>query len=132
MILGTGIDLVDIRRIEKSLARFGARFEERTFTIDEQAYACSTANPAATYAKRFAAKEACLKALRTGHKDGVYLRDVEVVKTPGGAPALVLHGNAKKCLAALTPAGMQAHLFLSLTDEYPYAQAQVIIEAVHL
>ena len=134
MILGTGSDMTDIRRIEKSLERFGARFENRVFTAGEQAKAHSRDKAgikvvAGTYAKRFAAKEACAKALGTGMRRGVYWRDMEVVNRPGGAPALHLTGGALKQLQAMTPDGMQAFIHVSLSDEYPYANAQVIISA---
>ncbi|NBX04231.1 MAG: holo-ACP synthase [Alphaproteobacteria bacterium] len=133
MILGIGNDLVDIRRIEESLARFGKRFENRIFTEGEKAKAHSRAGGgakvvAATFAKRFAAKEACAKALGNGLRDMTW-RDIEVVSAANGAPTILLHGGAKKCLEGITPAGMQAKIWLTLTDEYPYAQAQVFIEA---
>jgi holo-[acyl-carrier protein] synthase len=130
MILGLGHDLVDIRRIEASLKKFGSRFENRIFTAAERAKAQSSASPAATYAKRFAAKEACAKALGIGIQQGVYLRDMEVTNLTTGQPALTLHGGAAKRLAELLPAGMSARLHLSLSDEYPIASAHLIIEAV--
>ncbi|MGE0755060.1 MAG: holo-ACP synthase [Alphaproteobacteria bacterium] len=131
MILATGIDLTDIRRIEQTLARFGAQFENRVFTKAEQEKAKSRAEAgiqtvAATYAKRFAAKEACIKAL--GMK-GINWLDMEVSNADNGAPSLTLHGEAKQYLQRLTPEGHRPVLFLSLTDAYPYAQAQLIIEA---
>ena len=134
MILGTGSDITDIRRIEKSLARFGARFEERLFTKGEQAKAKARSKAgekivASTYAKRFAAKEACAKALGTGMNWGVFWRDMEVVNQPGGAPTMRLSNGALKRLQTMTPEGMQAFIHVSLSDEYPYAQAQVIISA---
>ena len=134
MILGTGSDITDIRRIEKSLARFGARFEERLFTKGEQAKARGRSKAgekivASTYAKRFAAKEACAKALGTGMNWGVFWRDMEVVNQPGGAPTMRLSNGALKQLQTMTPEGMQAFIHVSLSDEYPYAQAQVIISA---
>lgn len=128
MILGTGNDITDIRRIEKSLKRFNERFELRFFTEAERQKARSRANTAATYAKRFAAKEACAKALGTGVR-GLSWQDMEVVNTPEGAPSLRLYGNAEKRLLALTPFGMRASVHLALTDEYPYAMAHVIISA---
>ncbi len=132
MILGLGSDICDIRRIERSLTRFGGRFTERVFTPVERAKA--DARPertrAGTYAKRFAAKEACAKALGTGFARGVFLSDLGVVNLRGGQPTLVLTGGALARLAALTPPGMEARLALTMTDEYPYAYAQVIISAV--
>lgn len=134
MIIGIGNDLVDIRRIEKSLQKFGVRFENRIFTIAEQNYAKSKKNAnfqsiASTYAKRFAAKEALVKALGTGVNHGVYLHDVEVIKNENGTPSLKLTGGALIRLQQLTPANTTPQIFLSLSDEYPYAQAQVIIDA---
>jgi len=133
MILGTGIDLVDIRRIEHSLSRFGERFEKRVFTPAEQSYARKgkgeTRAIASIYAKRFAAKEACAKALGTGFWQNVSWQDIEVIKNASGGVGISLKGAALKKLTALTPAGMKPQIFLSLTDEYPYAQAQVMISA---
>jgi holo-[acyl-carrier protein] synthase len=132
MILGLGSDICDIRRIERSLERFGPRFTERVFTELERAKAerRNGRNRAGTYAKRFAAKEACAKALGTGFARGVFMSDLGVVNLRGGQPTMRLTGGAAARLAALTPPGMQARLDLSLTDEYPYAYAQVIISAV--
>ena len=130
MILGIGNDTIDIRRIEKSLKRFGARFENRVFTQGEQRKARSRANVAATYAKRFAAKEACAKALGTGLRMGVFWRDMEVVNLPSGAPTIKLYGGALERLDAMTPADMKTSIHVTLSDEYPYAQAQIIIEAI--
>ncbi len=131
MILGLGNDLVDIRRIERSLERFGARFVARVFTDEERRYADSRpASRAGSYAKRLAAKEACAKALGTGLAQGVFWRDMGVVSLPSGRPTLVLAGGAADRVRALTPAGMAARLDLSMTDEYPYAQAVVVISAV--
>ena len=132
MILGLGSDICDIRRIERSLARFGPRFTERVFTSIERAKADRRPDRtrAGTYAKRFAAKEACAKALGTGFARGVFLSDLGVVNLRGGQPTLVLTGGALARLAALTPQGMEARLALTMTDEYPYAYAQVIISAV--
>ena len=130
MIIGLGNDTVDIRRIEKTLARFGARFTGRVFTALEQRKAESRAAAAATYAKRFAAKEACSKALGTGFSHGVFMRDLGVVNDPSGKPTLSLSGGAARRLAAMVPAGHRAALHLTMTDDYPYAQAVVIIEAV--
>jgi holo-[acyl-carrier protein] synthase len=137
MIIGTGSDICDIRRIEQSLAKFGARFEARVFTDREQAKARSRKGDskrngiASTYAKRFAAKEACGKALGTGvgAGGGIFWRDIEVVNLPSGKPTLKLTGNALKMLQHLTPKGHEAVIHLTLTDEYPQAQALVIIEA---
>lgn len=130
-----GSDMIDIRRIEQSLARFGPRFEKRVFTEAEQKKAYSRQKAgmqtiAATYAKRFAAKEACSKALGTGLRQGVYWRDMEVVSQPSGAPAIQLSGGALAHLKRLVPQGMNAAIHITMTDEYPYAQAQVVIEAV--
>jgi holo-[acyl-carrier protein] synthase len=129
MIIGIGSDIVDIRRIEQTLARFGERFLERIFTDLERGKAESRTNAVATYAKRFAAKEACAKALGTGFRAGVFFRDLGVVNLPGGKPTLTLTGGAAKRLAEITPAGMTAQIDLTLTDEYPLAQAFVIISA---
>jgi holo-[acyl-carrier protein] synthase len=132
MILGLGSDICDIRRIEAAIERHGDRFLNRVFTESERARAGrrSQALQAATYAKRFAAKEACAKALGTGFRDGVFLSDLSVVNLPSGQPTLQLTGGAAKRLLAMTPAGMVAQIALSLTDEPPYAFAQVIISAV--
>lgn len=134
MILGLGTDLCDIRRIERSLERHGLRFTARLFTETERAYADRKPPQAraGSYAKRFAAKEACAKALGTGIAGGVFLSDLGVVNAPGGRPMMILTGGAVLRLASLTPPGMRAQLDLSLTDEYPYAFAQVIISAVPL
>jgi holo-[acyl-carrier protein] synthase len=129
VIIGIGSDLVDIRRIEKTLARFGERFLARVFTAEERAKAERRADRAATYAKRFAAKEACAKALGTGFRSGVFWRDLGVVNLPSGRPTLVLTGGARARLDALTPPGMRARIDLSLTDEHPIAQALVVISA---
>jgi holo-[acyl-carrier protein] synthase len=134
MILGIGNDLVDIRRIESVLLRFGSRFEQRIFTTNEQKYAHKHEGAdikaiASIYAKRFAAKEACAKALATGMFEGVAWRDIEVIKKPSGAVGICLAGKALARLQELTPTGMKAQIFLSLSDEYPYAQAQTIISA---
>lgn len=129
MIVGLGIDLCDIRRIEKMLAEHGDRFPRRCFTDIERAKADAREARAATYAKRFAAKEACSKALGTGLGRGVSWRDMGVVNDALGRPTLHLTGGAAARLAALIPPGCEAHLHLTMTDEYPLAQAQVIIEA---
>ena len=130
MILGIGSDLIDIRRIEKSLARYGERFVQRIFTDVEQAKSESRAARAASYAKRFAAKEACAKALGTGMAHGVFWRDMGVVNHPGGKPTMALTGGAARRLEAILPAGLEAAIHLTITDDFPLAQAFVIIEAV--
>ena len=129
MILGLGSDLCDIRRIESALARYGERFAKRCFTEIERAKSDGRAQRAASYAKRFAAKEACAKALGTGFRHGVFFHDMGVVNLPVGRPTLVLTGGAARRLPELTPPGAQAHIHLTLTDEYPLAMAQVLIEA---
>jgi holo-[acyl-carrier protein] synthase len=129
MILGIGSDLCDIRRIEKTLARHGERFSQRIFTEIERNRAERKANRAATYAKRFAAKEACAKALGTGMNQSVFWRDMGVVNQRSGQPTMVLTGGAAERLAALTPPGHEAVIHLTITDEHPYAQAFVVIEA---
>jgi holo-[acyl-carrier protein] synthase len=132
LILGVGTDLIDIRRVERTLARFGARFRDRVFTETEQARAERHVNPAAAYAKRYAAKEACAKALGTGFRQGVYWRDIGVVNRRSGMPILELQHGAAARLAALTPHGMVAKIDLSLTDEPPYAHGMVVISAAAL
>lgn len=129
MILGIGSDLCDIRRIEKSLARFGERFTERVFTAGERAKSDRRASRAESYARRFAAKEACSKALGTGLRAGVFWRDMEVVNLPGGRPTLRLTGGAAERLKAMTPEGFEAIVHVTMTDEPPMAQAFVVIEA---
>lgn len=130
MILGIGSDLIDIRRVEKTLARFGERFIERIFTPTERAKSERRANRAASYAKRFAAKEACSKALGTGFRRGVFWRDMGVVNLPSGKPTLALTGGAARRLAELVPSGMTAQIDLTITDDHPLAQAIVVISAV--
>jgi holo-[acyl-carrier protein] synthase len=130
MILGIGSDLVDVGRIEKVIARHGERFLARIFTAAERAKAERRANPAATYAKRFAAKEACAKALGTGLRAGVFWRDMGVVNLPSGRPTLRLSGGALARLEAITPQGCEARIDLTITDEGPLAQALVVISAV--
>lgn len=130
MIIGLGSDLIDIRRIERTLARFGDRFVERVFTPLERDRSERRANRAHSYARRYAAKEALSKALGTGFRQGVFWRDIGVVNLPGGKPTLALTGGAAARLAAITPAGMLAHIDVTLTDEPPLAQAVVIITAV--
>lgn len=129
MILGLGSDLVDIRRIERMIARFGGRFLDRIFTEAERRKCDRRANPAASYARRFAAKEACAKALGTGFRRGVFWRDLGVVNLPSGRPTMRLTGGALRQLAEITPTGMTARLDITLTDEPPIAQAVVIITA---
>ena len=130
MIIGLGTDLCAIPRVERVLNRFGERFLRRVFTDAEVAKARRRPTMAPTLAKRFAAKEACAKALGTGFSRGVFHRDIGVVTLPGGKPGLVLTGGALKRLQALTPPGMVAHLELTLTDEAPTAQAIVVIQAL--
>ena len=130
MILGIGTDLVDIRRIEQAIARHGERFINRIYTEVERARAERKQNRIDTYAKRFAAKEACAKALGTGFRKGVFFRDMGVVNLPSGKPTLHLTGGALERLQAITPAGHAAVIHLTLTDDPPYAQAFVIIEAL--
>ena len=130
MIIGIGSDLTDIRRIEETLARFGGRFVARCFTAEEQRKAEGRAHRAATYAKRFAAKEACAKALGTGLRAGVYWRDMGVVNLPSGQPTMALTGGAAARLAAMTPQGHKPVIHLTITDEFPLAMAVVVIEAL--
>ncbi len=130
MIIGIGADLTDIRRIATTLDRFGDRFTQRIFTETERRRSERKLDPAASYAKRFAAKEACAKALGTGLRRGVFWRDMGVENARSGQPTLVLAGGAAERLAALTPAGARAVIHLSLSDDHPYAQAFVVIEAV--
>ncbi len=130
MILGIGTDLVDIRRIEQAIARHGDRFINRIYTEVERARAERKANRIDTYAKRFAAKEACAKALGTGFRKGVFFRDMGVVNLPSGKPTLRLSGGALARLHAITPPGHAAQIDLAITDEYPLAQAFVVISAM--
>lgn len=130
MIIGTGTDLIDIRRIEKTLARFGDRFTRRCFTEIEQAKSDRRKERAASYAKRYAAKEAGAKALGTGIARGVSWKEIGVVNLPGGKPTLELKGRALDWLDRLTPDGMTAYVHISITDEPPYALANVIIEGL--
>ncbi|MCA3729408.1 MAG: holo-ACP synthase [Phenylobacterium sp.] len=130
MILGIGSDLSDIRRIQASLDRFGDRFRNRCFTEIERRRSEAKPDAAASYAKRFAAKEACAKALGTGLRRGVFWRDMGVVNLRSGQPTLSLTGGAAARLAEMTPAGHRAVIHLSMTDDHPYAQAFVIIEAL--
>jgi len=130
MILGIGNDIIDARRVGKVLERHGERFLSRVFTDVERAKAERRKNRVETYAKRFAAKEACAKALGTGLNQGVYWRDMGVVNLPGGKPTIRLTGGALKRLEKLTPAGTTAQIDLTITDDFPLAQAIVIISAV--
>ncbi|MFO0018516.1 MAG: holo-ACP synthase [Alphaproteobacteria bacterium] len=130
MILGIGSDLSDIRRIQARLDRFGDRFRNRCFTEIERRRSEAKPDAAASYAKRFAAKEACAKALGTGLRRGVFWRDMGVVNLRSGQPTLSLTGGAAARLAEMTPAGHRAMIHLSMTDDHPYAQAFVIIEAL--
>ena len=129
MIIGIGTDLCDIRRIAKTIERHGERFIGRVYTDAERARAERRANRVDTYAKRLAAKEACAKALGTGFRAGVFFRDMGVVNLPSGKPTLRLTGGALQRLNAITPAGCEAQIDLALTDEWPYAQAFVVISA---
>ena len=133
MIIGTCEDTVDIRRIQAALDRFGQRFIQRAFTPEEQAKAATrkgSKEPASTLAKRFAAKEAAAKALGTGFSHGVYMKSIGVINAPSGKPTLLLQDGAAKRLENLTPEGKEVRIHLTLSDEYPYARAFVIIEAV--
>lgn len=130
MIIGIGNDLCDIRRIERTIERFGDRFLQRVFTAEERRKAFSRTHAARTFAKRFAAKEAASKALGTGFRHGVHLKDIGVVNDPSGRPTLSLTGGAGARLAKLIPMGFKARIDVTLTDEYPFAQAIVIISAV--
>ena len=130
MIIGIGDDLIDIKRIERTLERFGDRFIQRIFTQTERERSERRVGRAASYAKRFAAKEACSKALGTGFRAGVFWRDLGVVNLRSGKPTLALTGGAAERLRALTPAGMTAHLDLTMTDEPPMAHAMVIISVI--
>ena len=130
MIIGIGSDLIDIRRIEKSLERHGQRFIQRIYTEVEQARSEGRAGRAASYAKRFAAKEACAKALGTGLAQGVFWRDMGVVNLPSGKPTVALTGGAAARLAKILPQGHKAAIHLTITDDFPLAQAFVIIEAL--
>ncbi len=130
MIIGIGSDIIDIRRVEKTLARFGERFVERCFTEIERAKSEGRKNRAASYAKRFAAKEACAKALGTGLSKGVFWRDMGVVNLPGGQPTLRLTGGAAARLNLMLPSDHRGVIHLTITDDFPQAQAFVILEAL--
>lgn len=132
MIIGIGNDIIDIRRIEKSIERYGDRFLDRIFTTLEREKSDRRTLRAASYAKRFAAKEACAKALGTGLNRGVFWRDMGVVNLPGGQPTLKLTGGAAARLAELVPPGYQPQIHLTITDDHPLAQAFVVISAVQV
>ena len=130
MIIGLGNDIIDIRRVEKTIERYGERFLSRVFTDIERRKSDGRALRAASYAKRFAAKEACAKALGTGFRRGVYWRDMGVVNLPSGRPTMALTGGAARVLRELTPEGHEARIDLTITDDFPTAQAIVIISAL--
>lgn len=130
MIIGLGNDIIDIRRIERTIARFGDRFLDRIFTEVERAKSDRRAERAASYAKRFAAKEACSKALGTGLRHGVFWRDMGVVNLRSGRPTMVLTGGAAEQLRRITPPGYEARIDLTITDDFPQAQAIVIISGI--
>jgi holo-[acyl-carrier protein] synthase len=132
MILGLGNDIIDIRRIEKTIERYGDRFLDRVFTDIERRKSDARAARAASYAKRFAAKEACAKALGTGFRQGVFWRDMGVVNLASGRPTLALTGGAALALARLTPDGHEVRIDLTITDDFPMAQAIVIISAFRM
>ncbi|HUU24419.1 MAG TPA: holo-ACP synthase [Methyloceanibacter sp.] len=130
MILGLGNDVIDIRRVEKTIERYGERFLLRVFTDAERRKSEARTLRAASYAKRFAAKEACAKALGTGFRNGVFWRDMGVVNLPSGRPTLELTGGAARVLQELTPEGHEVRIDLTITDDFPTAQAIVIISAL--
>ena len=132
MIIGIGNDMIDIRRVERIIERYGERFLERVFTETERLKSDGRTMRAASYAKRFAAKEACAKALGTGFRQGVFWRDMGVVNLPSGRPTLELTGGAARALVLLTPDGHEVHIDLSITDDFPTAQAIVIISAIRV
>jgi holo-[acyl-carrier protein] synthase len=132
MIIGIGNDMIDIRRLERTIERYGDRFLDRIFTDAERRKSDGRAMRAASYAKRFAAKEACAKALGTGFRQGVFWRDMGVVNLPSGRPTLELTGGAARALAELTPEGHEVRIDLSITDDFPTAQAIVIISAIRV
>lgn len=132
MIIGIGNDIIDIRRVEKTIARYGDRFLNRVFTDIERRKSDARAARAASYAKRFAAKEACSKALGTGFRDGVFWRDMGVVNLASGRPTLELTGGAARVLASIIPAGHSPKIDLTITDDFPLAQAIVIISAIRM
>jgi len=132
MILGLGNDIIDIRRVERTIERYGDRFLSRVFTDIERRKSDGRAGRAASYAKRFAAKEACAKALGTGFRQGVFWRDMGVVNLPSGRPTLELTGGALQALVDLTPEGHAVRIDLTITDDFPMAQAIVIISAIRV
>jgi holo-[acyl-carrier protein] synthase len=132
MIIGLGNDMIDIRRIERTIERYGERFLTRVFTETERLKSDGRVGRAASYAKRFAAKEACAKALGTGFRRGVFWRDMGVVNMPSGRPTLQLTGGAARALQLLTPEGHEVRIDLSITDDFPTAQAIVIISAIRV
>jgi holo-[acyl-carrier protein] synthase len=132
MIIGLGNDIIDIRRVERTIERYGERFLTRIFTDTERRKSDGRALRAASYAKRFAAKEACAKALGTGFRHGVFWRDMGVVNLPSGRPTMVLTGGAARALAQITPEGHDIRIDLTITDDFPTAQAIVIISALKL
>lgn len=132
MIIGLGNDIIDIRRVERTIERYGDRFLVRVFTETERLKSDNRAGRAASYAKRFAAKEACAKALGTGFRQGVFWRDMGVVNLPSGRPTLELTGGAARALELLTPEGFEVRIDLSITDDFPTAQAIVIISAIRV
>jgi len=132
MIIGIGNDMIDIRRVERTIERYGERFLDRVFTDIERRKSDARAMRAASYAKRLAAKEACAKALGTGFRQGVFWRDMGVVNLPSGRPTLELTGGAARALAQLTPDGHEVRIDLSITDDFPTAQAIVIISAIRV
>jgi holo-[acyl-carrier protein] synthase len=132
MIIGLGNDVIDIRRVERTIERYGERFLTRVFTDTERQKSDNRAGRAASYAKRFAAKEACAKALGTGFRQGVFWRDMGVVNLPSGRPTLVLTGGAALALQRITPEGHEVRINLSITDDFPTAQAIVIISAIRV
>ena len=132
MIIGLGNDMIDIRRVERTIERYGERFLSRVFTETERRKSDARAGRVASYAKRFAAKEACAKALGTGFREGVFWRDMGVINLASGRPTLELTGGAARALADLTPEGHAVRIDLSITDDFPMAQAIVIISAVKL
>ena len=132
MIIGLGNDVIDIRRVERTIERYGERFLARVFTETERLKSDNRAGRAASYAKRFAAKEACAKALGTGFRQGVFWRDMGVVNLSSGRPTLQLTGGAARALQLLTPEGHEVRIDLSITDDFPTAQAIVIISAIRV
>lgn len=132
MIIGIGNDMIDIRRVERTIERYGERFLERVFTETERLKSDGRTMRAASYAKRFAAKEACAKALGTGFRQGVFWRDMGVVNLPSGRPTLELTGGALQALVDLTPEGHAVRIDLTITDDFPMAQAIVIISAIRV